>query len=726
MLAALAAAPGGAYAQPAPTTAPASALDVPQYLNQLHAALLRSPSPQERNEAAQRLAEIDLPEARNILASALSGPDREAQVACARAIADQSRPPDPRWVQPLVAVLHERQVESAARALARYDENPAAVQALIDFAKSRAPAAARVPAVRAMGRVVQKSVAEALVGLLSDPAQEAAARAAAAEALADLSGQIDNEQDATRWTRWWIQRRTIPGPQWRAQVIAEQHSALQNTAERLREQLRAFRQSSRDYLELHYQRQPADSRPAVLLAYLDDPNPDVRAAGAWIVTQAVNLGQPIRADTQKRLIELVGDASQDVRLETVRALARLNNPAAPEAILTQLRVEPDPDLKIEMCDALRATGSEQAVPDLLRLLHDPSLRVAAASANALRGLAPVIAKNPNLATRVVQGLEQTIDQRTAPPGPGVGDPASDELRSATVAAIAPLAGFGDPREMFGRLSALLNQDESAHTRAAALEGLGELGAVAAETIAQELLVNNEPDPSVRAEAARALAQTGSYAHAHFLDDSAREENEPNLEVRRQARAAFQGLVARMKVPELNDWYQTFLRRKDVADQTIVLKALCRLLEQQKKFADLAVQQQNLGMLYLHANPPNAAEAIPYLQQALDYYQANNGGTQVPQLVKQLMEAYLQGKRYEDAARFADKEITLDASNQLTIGPTIRNAVDTLVQQGDAGKADADRLIRDVLAIRAPLGPIYRDYLEEMHRQIAGPTTSPQG
>lgn len=730
MVAALAApaAPRGARAQetPAATTAPAGPLEAQQYLNQLEGTLLRSPSAQERNEAAQRLAEIDLPAARNILTSALAGGDREAQLACARAIADQSLPPDPRWVQPLIILLRDRQAESVARALSRYDENPAAMQALIDLARSRAAANVRAPAIRAMGRMVQKSVAESLITLLSDPAQEPSTRAAAADALADLSGQSGNDQDAAKWARWWNQRRGIAPAQWRAQVIAEQHPLLQGNAERMREQLRAFKQSARDYLELHYQRQPADSRPAVLLAYLNDPNPDIRAAGAWIVTQAVNLGQPIRADTQRRLIELVGDASVDVRLETVRALARLPNPAAPDAILTQLRVEPNPDMKIEMCDALRAMSSEQAIPEVLRLLRDPSVRVATAAANALRGLAPIIQKKPNLATRVIQELRQTMDQRTAPPGPGIADPASDELRSATVAALAPLVTLAEPREMFNRLSGLLNLDESPRTRAAALEALGGLGPVAAETIAQELLANYEPDPLVRAEAAKALGQTGSYAHAHFLDDSAREENETNPEVRRQARAAFQGLLPGMPPRDLTDWAQVFNRRKDITDEIGVLKALCEKLAQQKNFADLAVQQQTLGALYMQMKPPNAPEAIPYLKQALEYYQAHNGGTQVPTLVKQLMEAYLASKRYDEAARFAEQEIALDPANQQTVGPAIRNAADMLVGQGDA--VDADRLIRAALNMKEhPLDPIYRDRLDELREKIPGtPTSAPQG
>jgi hypothetical protein len=283
--------------------------------------------------------------------------------------------------------------------------------------------------------------------------------------------------------------------------------------------------------------------------------------------------------------------------------------------------------------------------------------------------------------------------------------------------------------MFGRLSGLLNQDESPRTRAAALEGLGGLGPPAAETIAQELLVNTEPDPSVRAEAAKALGQTGSTGHAHYLDDSMREENESNLEVRRQARAAFEGMVSKMSAAELNDWYQTFKRRKDIDDQISVLKALCKLLEQQQKLADLAVQQQNLGTLYLQTKPPNFAEAIPLLQKSLDYYQAHNGGAQVPTLVQQLMEAHIASKGYEEAARFAEKEIGIDTANQPTVGRAIRNAAEALVIKGEQGDAasfrDADQLIRVVLAMKAPLDPIFHDQLEDLRKRIPGqPTTAP--
>lgn len=710
---------------PAVPSAPAAPLTAAEYLAQLDARLLHGTSLQDRNEAAQRLAVIDTPASRDMLLQALDGNDREAQLACARAIAGQPRL-DPRWVAPLVRLLPLRQSEPIARALARYDGNAAAMQALIDFARSQAPARARSAAIRDMGQMVQKSIAEALVVLVSDPAQDDSVRAAAADALAELSGQAGYGEDARQWTRWLAARAANSPAQWRQQVLDEQHPLLEGNSQRMAEQYRQFRERVVIRMEQIYTKQPPRDQPGTLLDFLNDPTPEIRAAGAYISAEAINLGQPIRDDVQQRLIELVGDASADVRLKAIVAVSKLSNPEALAALLTQLRVENDPDVTIAICEALPSLNSDRPVPELLRLLHDTSARVAAAAARALGGLAPVIEKNQIQAQRSMLNLQEVLVQRPAPP-PNAPAPTVDELRRDVVLAMASLHEVAQPRQIFTQFLNLATQDPSPRVRAAALLGLGSLGPEAADSIVQSLKQTNEPDPAVREAAAKALGLSGSVAHAGSLVSSMGPD-EPNPDVRRQARESFLLLLPRMPAHELTNWYQAFLRQKDARDEIAVLNVLVQLLAKQKNLPELAVQQQNLGALYLDQKQPN--EAIPLLQSALAFYQANRGGANVPTVIDELMKAYLMARRYDDAVDFAQQQINRDPQNQPEVIPSIRNQASDLIRQGKKGNAaayaDARTLLDAALNMKENALPAYaRAQLEELRSELPANGTPSQ-
>src|SRR6185437_15755485 len=147
---------------------------------------------------------------------------------------------------------------------------------------------------------------------------------------------------------------------------------------------------------------------------------------------------------------------------------------------------------------------DRGVPELERLLRDPSPEIAAAAADALRMLAPVIRQNPAEATQVSNDLMQVLRQRTGPPGQPDPQPGADTLRQSLVGALAPLAGANDPGQMLNLFSDLLNQAESRAVRESALGGLAALKEKGADIIAHELDPAAEPDPRVRAAAAGAL------------------------------------------------------------------------------------------------------------------------------------------------------------------------------------------------------------------------------
>jgi HEAT repeat protein len=733
--AAFAAVPTRAVAQDAtaggpatvPTGAPASQpaslspeQDLGQYMDRLAANLGQGPQPQ-RDEAAQRLVDIGSERARTVIRTVLQGSDDRAQNACAKAIAD-GRVVDHSWLSPLVGMLtKDRTVDAAARALVRYDGEPLAYDPLIRTARLRQQAY-RADIIRALGQVVQKPVADALVQMVADPSEEPAVRAAAADALADLSGQPDDGSGAGKWLAWWSARVARNPADWRAQVLAEQHPVLEHEQVTDHERLRQLKQRVEIQLNDEYGRLPPADKPKMLLGLLNDTDPDVREIGARLVPSAIGAGQPLTGEIHNRLIELVGDGSPDVRHQVVTVLKNLADPNALDAILVQLQVENNAQVKVDLLQAIarQQNARARAVPVVEEMLRDPSPRVAAEAASALRVMAPVILTNPARGRQVFQTLLNVMQSRTGPPGMPHDEPGSDDLRAALVAAMAPLAG-ADPQEAMDIFPQLVNQNESARVRRAAVQGLAPLGERSAEIIAQELSVNNEPDMMVRQAAAVGLGEIGSFIYAQRLYDSTQPQVEPEKLVREAAWKAFQSLLQAPSttLQELYTWAEIFHRRRELDREVIVRKELARKLQAARKLEALALERQRIGEIYLDLTPPQYAEAVPSLREALSYWEQNQGNNQaVVRLVRELMKALLQSGQFRDAIRFGEQEIRRDASNQDEIGPLIRNAADDLVNKGDpASLRDAATLIGDALSMNPPLGITYRERLNDLQRSL---------
>ena len=717
-----------AQATAAPTSDLAQA-NLSRYIQSL-GNTLRQATPQQRAEAAQRLLEIATPDARQLITAGLSDGDDRTQLACARAIADHDII-DPAWLAGLVRLLgHDRPTtEAAARALARYEGNDAADSALIGFATDHNQPF-RTAAIPALGQVVQKPVAEALVNVVNDPGEEEAARNAAIDALAHLSGQRAVGPEGRFWSQWWNARAARNPANWRAQVLAEQHPSLEFLHNRAAEQLRQFRDDVRNLLLDQYDHLPPADKQRALLGYLNNPDPLIRAIGAQIVPEELaSTGQSVTPAVRQRLAELVGDASPEVRLGVAQALAALSDPTALNPILLQLQIERNPTVKIEMIKAIARTN-EQAVPVLEDLMRDPSVPVAAVAADAIRTLAPAIQRNPALASRVAQELVAILRVRTGQEGQPIAAPGNDDLRAALVAAVAALASNSPPDEMLRFFTDLLSQNESPRTRVMALQGLAALRERAGDVIAHQLSPAVEPDPRVRAAAARALGEIGSFAYAPRLEQSMRPD-EPDPAVRESAWQAFQNLLPlpSASARQLLEDADLFHHQNQLAHEAKVLDEACKKLASTDG-PDLAIVQQRTGDVLTHLPRPQPEQAIPYFRQALDYWQRT--GKSTPQftdpLIGQLMNAYLASRQYQSAVRFGQEQVLRNPANVSVVGPAIRNTAERLTNAADAAShRDAAELIRAALAMEPPLDPTTLGYLEHFRDMLPlPPTTAPQG
>ncbi len=179
---------------------------------------------QSREDAARRLLSRQSPRANRYVLDALAGAtiSHDVKLAAARAIADDPQP-DPIFVGALMPLLDTERAlsDASARALARYGALPAARDRLVAFAQNIAqPIAQRVSAIRALGGIVNREVADALLGWVVNPNQPAAIANAAADALADLTGQTANGHDPARWKQWQAANANKPDVVWRADIIA--------------------------------------------------------------------------------------------------------------------------------------------------------------------------------------------------------------------------------------------------------------------------------------------------------------------------------------------------------------------------------------------------------------------------------------------------------------------------------------------------------------------------
>lgn len=716
-----------AETQPAATTRPAGQPDVSGYVDQL-SRTLQEGSPSARYEAAQRLVtvagaldRVGSAAARMAIGTALSG-DERAQKAAARAVSEAASP-DRAWVPPLVRMLSARDrdtADSAARALSRLDEDPIAYRSLIEAARVRQPG--QLAAIRALGRVVQKPVGEALVGLVGDASQPADVREAAAESLSRLGGQPAGADEPAVWARWWNARMALDDAAWRTQVIAEGHRGLETDDQRAAQRLAELRKSLGDYLLHQYEVQTSASRKMdLLLEYLNDPDPDFRAAGAAIVPEAVNAALSLRPEVKSRLVYLLGDASPEVRLKVAGALETLvtSDAGAMDALVLQLRFEPDLRVKKALIQTLAHTDPRGAVPVLTGLLQDPSEAVAGAAADGLRMVAqaPNNANNPALAP-VFGELLNVLRARTGPPGQPRPGPAAADLRARLVGAMAAMSNRNPPGDMVDLFSGFVQPEhEPSAVRQAAMQGLGAAGDLAGPTISNQLNDKFESDPNVRRAAATALGMIPSFLWASRLDESTKPQVEQDPAVREAAWRAFQRVAQFGAFRDLVGYADGFRRRGDHVHEVLVRRAACRALENQPGQAQsLAMQRWTVGDVYMD-DLKLPLEAIPFYRDAVAYFDAQN--SRQPKLVRSLERAYLSSRQYDQAIQFARQQMQRFRGNVEDLFPEIANTAETMKDSKDPAVWDQARELV-AMASTLDLDQLQRDRLKSIRDEIKPP------
>jgi HEAT repeat protein len=688
---------------------PTAAADVTRNdLEQQRATLTAPPSEQvkqgDRDEAARRLlqgGEI------GVLQQALRGDRPEAQLAVAKALAETETPP-PQLVDDLAVRLQSSispdMAGAVAAALTNYKDDRFARDRLRSFILSvNVGERSRAAAAKALGRLTDKDTAQFLVERLlrsdSTPISDTAA-----DALVDMTGQVEIGRDVGQWERWWQLQRNKTAEQFRSERLEDRDAAMRAAAGRYPE---LVAQIEKFAIETFGKITEPKDRDAYVLQNLKNPQPEFRKAGAALVLSKFNNGEPIGKPIVDQLRGMISDSSPDVRKAVAGVIRVINDPGAAPMLLAQLQRERVSSVKEKLIEALAPSGDVSAVPLLINLLDDPSATVAESAARALAELGPELAKNTDLMGKTSTALLQALRRTTINPR------GTSRLRERLAEAMIPLR---DPALAQPIIRELLPDREpnTANVRVAAIKALANIKDVdgqwdIAGKIQGSLL--NDGSATVRREAAKALGTVGTPGQAETLSNAMDPNREADASVREAAWNSLSTLFAQFDTNMLTMWKDRFADpEKRLSLRLTLNKKLVALGA--TKAEELALIQEEIGTLYLnHLNKPD--ESIAYLLGALQYWDSAGGGFKTDNIQSNIMAAYLRTRKYKDAIGFATSRIQLDPSARQTMGRAVYLEADRLEKAKLYTEAAA--LLNEAKAL--PIEGRYRLDFEEMQSRI---------
>jgi HEAT repeat protein len=620
-----------------------------------------APSQAERDEAASRLLSHHTTESRNLLLKPLR--TAGARLAVARAFRDDPAS-DPASVKLLTSMLgsDEETTVAAAHALAAADNTDDALGQLIAYINNpsvRDPM--RAAAVRGLGAATDIRAAVTLGALLSArPDKPASVKAAACDALVEMTGLIQNGRDIDSWKQW-VAREAGPKV-----TNAQFRDHLVDLLQRRQQPMPA---ETMGLLESLFQELQPETKSPALKSLLADPQPGARVVGVRVFQYDQLHSDPPQLSANLPLVsDMVADSSPAVRLQVAHTLGVLNRKETAQALMTQLAQEKDPAVKVAIMHALaKELGDVRVAPQLILLLSDPSERVRLEAADDLQSLGPTIKRDPNLTKQAVVALQNFIQQNKG------------DTKAAGVEALVPAADPG-MLKFFTDLADPHGTVETPATRRAALRGIAELGDPNAAATVFKVLSTDE-DQGVRLAALDTFKRVGSFAYNEQLLRLTRPEDEPDPLVREKAWEVFQELLSTASDPQLRDYAEVFRKAGDLDKRLAVLLVEADRDQRNSNFADLAAQRENIGDAYVHLHRPDLA--VKYFRQALDYWLAINGGAEVTEtLVRELMDGYLDSKDYAGAAKFAADRIARSPEQQRIVAPRLVNRAEDLLDPPD--------------------------------------------
>ncbi len=643
----------------------------------------------------------------------LRNPDNQpGQIAAARALAKLAQP-DPAFITDLQSLLgtNAEMTEPAAQALAAisFDDHPEVFATLKSYINNPGnPETGRAIVIRSLGQIVQKTVADYLIQVLNYQGQSPAIANASTTALADLTGISSFGRNGQRWTQWWIGIRNASPAEFRSSVlntrdlqfkIFKQHDA------QLVQSAKAHLQQ--DYLDLLNLDKGAAQQ--MLLGLLNDRVAEIRDKGVDLVYSNALTNNSVYTGVRGKLLSLINDPDQNVRLDVVKVLLYVNDHDAGKLLIARLKLEQALQIRVEIVNALGKLQDPQAVPALLDLLHDSQPELVIAAANAIANLGDNLRKSdPAIAGKAADQLHRIVDPPNAPA-------ARDDVRAACLTALAAL----HDKLSLGLFLRLVQPAESSQVRQAALLGLGSLG----DTNANQQVINqlDDNDRAVRAAAAVALQTTATPEQA---DEIFRKmKSDPDPKVSDALWVAMQNLYTQERPADLDHWASELSYDPD--KRLLTLQKLGDAYAAEKDLENLAQNQQAIADVLMQVKPPRPLDAIRNLQEALKFKRGpgKEDPDKLEAIVGTLLDDELEASQWSDATAFAAEQIKIDPVYQTIVGPRIKNKADELsTRNPDA----ANSLIDAAMKMDPPLDPKYSGQLQQIRDEMKNKPQQPPG
>jgi len=593
-----------------------------------------------RRDAAEVLLDKDTPGAREVLIEVLSGPSpSEPVLAVLEAIGGRESAPSA-FVEPLMALLRsddEPTRRATAAAFAPYQGNDKVRTRLKDLACAPdAPVAARVAAVQALGRLIDKSSIEVLVRLTGDPKPPVAA--AAAEALADMTGLKDFGASHDAWAEWWKKHEQDSDAILLANLLRRCREESRRHGVALdRVQARLIR-----HLQALYEAADAKEKARMALANLEDAVPQVRALGAdqaaALARDVYGAGDGAARQAYSELIALalkhVNDEDPAVRAAAAAAVAAWRETPAAAVLLARLEVEKAPEVRAALAGALGGLKAVEAVPKLIPMLETASEPEVLRAAGALGA----IGEKGSPGAAAVEPAVRTLSRlaRMAP------QPA---VREAACQALAKIAPSGAEDVLGGAL-----EDAVASVRFSAAQGLGNLPKVGDKTVAALAARLQDENKGVRQAVAAALARLGGTDAARKMTERLKIGAETEPAVRNALWAAVKALVDRSTSPDLaQDLGDRFFAREGTEEMqhaaAMYEAALAKFPPTARSGQAFQTLYEKLVDAYVAAGMPESA--VPALRQLLAITPAENA-LRVRELNQQMARILLAREPYAEA------------------------------------------------------------------------------
>lgn len=658
-----------------------------------------------RDQAALELVNRDTPESRAAVLAALRDTrNPDAQAAIAKAVA-QTSDLDPQLIPVLGGLLgpNSELDRAAAAALANYSQTGQVFEQLkrfIDIQNNSNPG--RQIAIRAIGALVAPEPAEAgyLIELLNRPNENQAIKEAATEALSDMTGLTSYGKDVGKWQQWWNGVHNDTVDQFKAMILPNRSLQLNQ----LRPRNAQLVDVAGSLLNKPYYDAPPSAKDGIVLNYLNSPSPDIRFIGVELVHY--DFGRPLGAAVTHRLIAMIGDGDDKVRESVGGYMRDLNDKDSLHPLLAQLAIEKNSKIKSLIAEALGRLQDPAAVPQLQAMLQDNQNDDVTAAARAFASLGENLRKvDPNKAYEVSAQIRQILSAQKNQRG-------TDDLCAACLDALAALR---DPKS-FDTFMDWLKQGTSFEEIRAALVGLGNLGDKNADqTVANRL---EDRDPKIRLEAARALRTVGTTGFEETIFQHMINDSDPG--VREALWVALQSIFDAETPAQLKSWENRF--DKDPDKKLIVLEKLGEAEKRAKDLQSYVYTEQDIAKAMMDVKPQQLSNALPRLQDALNYWRNGAGknvgesGDKLYELIGQILDDQLLAGQWTQACDFAQQQISISKEYGGVVGQKITSKIDELINK-DNKPDDAKKLIDAALGMKPPLDEKYIKLINQSQAQL---------